>query len=408
MLLQVSFEIPIENVYVATSIFISPTLIFLTISQNGELTLGHVIKAFAPDNGVIVTKDGQETIKDWPSFVPNPLKIALLYFHVEATKPSGGSWALTTMNMKLKLTQPVPLFGGKININDLELDLNYEKGKDPSFYGVLLGQVALGTGETTSPKVDIRIPFPFTNQEISFTFTDFSVKNVVEALAGSDVFPTDFPEIFEHIQLDKIALQFGSSNDVTKISVDASIPGQWHIFGEFSIADVSIHFEYGTRPTSSDDEGLLSDCKTKEWKVIVKGKIIIATCTISIEADFGCDLVSVSADGARCSVSIGDIVEKFSQNGISLPSIISGFTIFNPKLRVMWQRKAPPGQPASAVGKSIAFAATTSLFHQSQVCTKVSVFICWETSTVLLWFIFDQGLADRFCHLHVVTITGFM
>ena len=375
-MLQVSFEIPIEDVYVATSLFISPTLIFLTISQNGELTLGHVIKAFVPDNDVIVTTDGQETIKDWPSFVPNPLAIALLYFRVEATKPSGGSWSLTTMNMKLKLTQPVLLFEGKININDLELDLNYEKGKDSPFYGVLLGQVALGTGETTSPKVDIRIPFPFTNQEISFTFTDFSVKNVVEALAGSDVFPTDFPEIFEHIQLDKIALQFGSSGDLTKISVDASIPGQWRIFGEFSIADVSIHFEYGTRATSFDDETSPSD-SAKEWKIVVKGKIIIATCTISIEADFGSDLFSISAEGSRCSVSVGDIVEKFSQNGISLPSIISGFTIFNPKLRVIWQRKAPAGQPETAMGKSIAFAATTSLFHQSEVCTKQH--ICLKT-----------------------------
>lgn len=365
---QVSFEIPIDNVYVATSIFISPTLIFLTISQNGELTLGHVIKAFAPDNDVIVTKNGKEVIKDWPPFITvNPLAIALVYFHVEAKKPEGGSWALTTMNMKLKMTESIPLFGGKININDLELDLNYEKSKDSSFYGVLLGQIAIGTGETVSPKVDVRIPFPFTNQEVSFTFTDFSVKNVVEALAGEEVFPKDFPEIFEHVQLDKIALNFGSSSEVTKISVDSSIPGQWHIFGEFSIADVSIHFEYGTREASSGGKELLRD-DDKVWNVIVKGKIIIATCTIEIEADFGSDLVKVSADGARCSVSIGDVVEKFSQNGISLPSIISGFTIFNPQLRVVWQRKTPPGQPEKAIGKSIAFSAETSLFHQSQVC----------------------------------------
>ena len=385
MLFQISFEIPIEDVYVTTSIFICPTLILLTISQNGELNLGHVIKAFTPDNDVIVKKNGHETIKNWPSFVPNPLAIALLNFHVEAKETEqhnnpgnkqvkteqkpGGSWALTTMNMKLKLTQPISLFGGKITISDLELDLNYEKGKDPSFYGVLLGQVALGNRKTTSPKVDIRIPFPFKNEEISFTFTDFSVKNVVKALAGSNLFPKDFSKIFAQIKLDKIALNFGSTGKITKITVDASIPGQWHIFGKFSIADVSIHFEYGTRTTSFGDEGLLSD-NTKEWKIIVKGKIIIGTCTISIEADFGSDLVSVSADGAKCSVSVGDIVEKFGQNGISLPPMISGFTIFDPQLRLMWQRKAPPGQPASAVGKSIAFAATTNLFQQSQVCTK--------------------------------------
>ena len=383
MLFQVSFEIPIEDVYVTTSIFICPTLILLTISQNGELNLGHVIKAFAPDNDVIVTTKGQDSIKDWPSFVPNPLSIALLNFHVEAKKTEqqkrtaqkkpASNWALTTMNMKVKLTQPVALFGGKININNLQLDLNYEKETDPSFHGVLVGQVGLGTGKTTSPKVDIRIPFPFKNEEISFTFTDFSVKNVVEALAGSDVFPTDFPEIFEHIKLDKIALQFGSTSDVTKISVDASIPGQWRIFGEFSIAYVSIHFEYGTRTTSFDDEAPPSD-SAKVWKIIVKGKFIIATCTISIEADFGSDLVSVSADGAKCSVSVGDIVEKFGQNGISLPPMISGFTIFDPQLRFMWQRKPPPGQPASAVGKSIAFAATTNLFQQSQVCTKRHIY----------------------------------
>ena len=362
-----------------TSIVIFPTLVRLTISQNAEVNLGHVIKAFVPDNDVIVTTKGQDSIKDWPSFVPNPLLIALLNFHVEAKKTEQqkrtaqrkptGNWALTTMNMKLKLTQPFALFGGKININNLQLDLNYEKGKDPLFHGVLVGQVGLRTGEITSPKVDIRIPFPFKNEEISFTFTDFSVKNVVEALAGSNVFPTDFPKVFEHIKLDKIALHFGSSGDVTKISVDASIPGQWRIFGEFSIAYVSIHFEYGTRTTSFDDEAPPSD-SAKVWKIVVKGKFIIATCTISIEADFGSDLVSVSAEGAKCSVSVSDIVEKFGQNGISLPSMISGFTISNPKLRVMWQRKPPAGQPASAVGKSIAFAATTNLFQQSQVCTK--------------------------------------
>ena len=367
-----------------TSIVIFPTLVRLTISQNGELNLGHVIKAFVPDNNVIVTTKGQDSIKDWPSFVPNPLSIALLNFHVEAkkteqqkrtaqTKPAG-NWALTTMNMKVKLTQPFALFGGKININNLQLDLNYEKGKDPLFHGVLVGQVGLGTGETTSPKVDIRIPFPFKNEEISFTFTDFSVKNVVEALAGSNVFPTDFPNVFEHIKLDKIALQFGSSGDVTKISVDASIPGQWRIFGEFSIAYVSIHFEYGTSTTSFNDGAPPSD-SAKVWKIVVKGKFIIATCTISIEADFGSDLVSVSAEGAKCSVSVSDIVEKFGQNGISLPSMISGFTISNPKLRVMWQRKAPPGQPASAVGKSIAFAATTNLFQQSQVCKYETTYL---------------------------------
>ncbi|CAB3996010.1 Hypothetical predicted protein [Paramuricea clavata] len=47
-----------------------------------------------------------------------------------------------------------------------------------------------------------------------------------------------------------------------------------------------------------------------------------------------------------------------------LPSIISGFTIFNPRIRVLWQRT---GDEDNAGSKSLAFAATTSLFYQSEV-----------------------------------------
>ena len=535
--LQVSFEIPIADIYVATSIFISPTLIRLTISQNGELNLGHIIKEFVPDNHLIVTVNEIDTLKFWPPFLPNPLAIALLYSHVEVSK-AAGSWAVTMMNMKLKMTQPIVLFGDKIHINNLELDLNYEKGKDSAFYGAILGQVALGVEE--NPRVDIRIPFPFKHEKITFKFTNFSVRSVVEALAGSDLFSEDFPEILEHIQLDQIAIAFDMTGQVKTVSVDASIQGLWHIFGQFSIGDVTVHFEYGKlsgdgtgdppvipsdtgtgsgtgtgsssgagggvgtgsssgtggssgtgsssgtgggaipsssrlsrragvpRPNTSgrrdpDSDIVLSnigggnwgskgrragipnarnlnaasggdgDSKgrragipnarssnaasdggdvdssdgggvdssdgggvdssdgggvdssdgdstpespstqssyTKKWILKVRGKIVIGTCTIRIEADLGSDVVSISADSARCSVSVADILEMIHLNGLNLPPMISGFAIFNPKLRILWQKEkeSTESAPAKPEVKSVAFAAKTSLFHESEVC----------------------------------------
>ncbi len=289
------------------------------------------------------------------------------------------------MKMKVKMTDEISLFGDKIRISNLELDLNYEKEENPSTFGVVVGRVALGSASDSSPMVDANIPFPFSNQEISFTFTDFNVKNVVEALAGPGIFPTDFPELFENIQLDKIAIAFGDAGSLSTISVDASIPGLWQIFGDFSIGNVKIHFEYGKEDTSSSSEGdgsgdgsgdgdgsdssnthLLDAAQSttkSTWRLVVEGQIVIASCTITIEADLGTDLVSVSAEGARCSVSVGDILEKINLNAKMLPSIISGFTIFNPKLRVLWQRTGD-----NAGSKSIAFAATTSLFYQSEVC----------------------------------------
>ena len=384
--LQVSFEIEIARVFVSTSIVISPTLLSLTLSQSGELTLGQVIEEFLPNNEFIDRTDTSSLkLKYWPEFIGvNPLSIALIYFNLEAGKPEGG-WALTQMNMKLKFTDPISLFGGRIHINDLELDLNYEKKQPKSLlYGVVLGQIAIGPDETTrSPRVDVRIPFPFTNQEVSFTFTNFTVVSVVEALANDpDLFQTDFEEIFNHLQLDKIAITF-DGDEVGTISVDASIPGLWHIFGEFSIANVTIHFEYGPASTGSvndkfddntngsgDDNGKHNDAAAQQrssstWGLLVKGKIIIATCTIEIIADLGNDLVNLTADGSRCSVSVGDILEKFGGNGISLPSLISGFTIFSPKLNLLWKRSGPNA------GKSLGFAAKTSLFHQSHVCVYI-------------------------------------
>ena len=375
--LQVSFEIPIAQIYVATSIFISPTLISFTISQKGELNLGHVIHQFLPRSDLTETKDGVTKLKNWPKFIPDPLSIALVHFHLEASKPTG-SWALTKMNMKLKMTDEISLFGDKIHINNLELDLNYEKEENPSTHGVVLGRVALGPVSSRSPRVDVRIPFPFANEEISFTFTDFNVESVVEALAGPGIFPTDFPDLFKNIQLDKIAIAFDDAGSLSTISVDASIPGLWHIFGQFSIGNVKIHFEYGKKTTSTpsgsgDGSGgrlssthfLHTDGPTskKTWRLVVKGQIVIATCTITIEADLGTDLVSISAEGARCSVSVSDVLEKIHLNGQTLPSMISGFTIFNPKLRILWKRTGD-----NAGSKSIAFAAKTSLFHQSEVC----------------------------------------
>ncbi|CAB3996011.1 Hypothetical predicted protein [Paramuricea clavata] len=251
--LKVSFEIPIAEMYVATSIFISQTLITLTIPQSGELNLGHVIREFLPNSNLIVTTGSETKLKNWPPFIPDPLSIALEYFHLEATKPTG-SWALTKMNMELKMADVLSLFDNKININNLELDLNYVKGKDTSSTkGVILGRVALGPETSQSPRVDVRIPFPFKNNEISFTFTDFNVKSVVEALAGPNVFPKDFPELFEHIELDKIALAFDDKGSVKTVSVDASIPGLWRIFGQFSIGNVGIHFEYGKKTSSGGD-----------------------------------------------------------------------------------------------------------------------------------------------------------
>jgi hypothetical protein len=368
----VAFEIPIAKIYVATSICISPTLITLTISQSGELNLGHVIREFLPNSNLILTTEGETKLKNWPPFIPDPLSIALVSFHLEASKPTG-SWALTTMNMKLKMADVISLFNNKIHFSDLELDLNFEKGNDPSFYGVVLGRVSLGPKTTPSATEDVRIPFPFKNYEISFTFTDFNVKSVVEALAGRDVFPKDFPELFESIQLDSIiAIAFDDQGSLSTISVDASVPGLWPIFGDISIGNVEIHFEYGKGTSSGDgdgdgDEGDGTGESTSQstWRVVVRGQIVIATCTITIEADFGTDLLSISAEGAECSVSVGDVLEKIGLNRRILPSIISGFTIADPKLRIMLQRTGD-----NAGSKSIAFAATTNLFRESQVCTK--------------------------------------
>lgn len=343
--------------------------------------MGHVLREFIPASTLNTltqtSSDGDITLQNWPPFIPDPLLIALTYFHLEATKPSG-SWALTTMNMKLKYTSGIPLFQGKIQISNLELDLNYEKDRQPSTYGVVLGQIALinSDEQKNSPKVDVRIPFPFNDDEISFTFTDFNVKNVVEALAGPNIFPTDFKELFENIELDKIALTFDEAGKIETISVDASIPGLWNIFGQFSVGNVGIHFEYGTHTTSSSSgggSGLHSDSPdtkllhtrqqaSKTWRLMVRGQIVISTCTISVEIDLGSNLVSVTAEGTRCSVSISDILEAIHLNGKMLPPMISGFTIFNPKLRLLWQR-------TGRKSKSIAFAATTSLFHQSEVRT---------------------------------------
>jgi hypothetical protein len=392
------------------------------------------------------------------------------------------------MNMKLKMTHEISWFNDKIHISNLELDLNYEKGEESSsLHGIVKGRVALGAEDSRSPRVDVRIPFPFNNEEISFTFTDFSVESVVEALAGADVFPEDFPELFKHIQLDKIAISFDDAGAFDTISVDASIPGLWQIFGQFSIGNVKIHFEYGKASTTPPDTGTSgksaktchrpppttgpgtgtestppttepgtgtestppttepgtgtgtdtgngneidndidtgtgtgstdqhtgpnsvggdpenppqpnrrsdqsadeeantdtdgSDPNThtssggtsqttaqKTWRLVVKGQIVIATCIIEIEADFGSNLVSISAAGTRCSVSVGDILEKINLNSQILPSMISGFTIFNPKLRVFWQR---PDDVTVVGSKSIAFAATTNLFHESEVTSHV-------------------------------------
>ena len=274
------------------------------------------------------------------------------------------------MNMKLKTTHEISWFNEKIHINNLELDLNYEKGENPSTYGVVLGRVALGAEDSRSPRVDVRIPFPFKNQEISFTFSDFSVKNVVEALASPEkVFPDDFPEVFEHVQLDRIAIGFDDAGSLDKISVDASIPGLWQIFGQFSIGNVKFHVEYGTRAASGGDSGSSSKsllrsngASEKVWRLVVKGEIVIATCTITVEAELGTDMVKISAEGTRCSVSVSDVLEKIHLNGLTLPPMISGFTIFNPKLRVFMQRTGK-----NAGSKSVAFAATTSLFHRSEV-----------------------------------------
>ena len=447
--MQVSFEIPIAQIYVATSIFISPTLISFTISQNGELNLGHVIQEFLPSSDLTeTTAAGKNRLKNWPSFIPDPLSIALVYFHLEASKTD--SWALTKMNMKLKIADEISWFDDKIRINNLELDLNYEKERISSTYGVILGRVALGPADNPSPRVDVRIPFPFNNEEISFTFTDFSVENVVEALVGPEdfksFFPRDFPELFKHIQLDKIAVAFDDKGSFDMISVDAGIPGMWQIFGQFSMGNVKVHFQYGKKkttktppntetttaaspstspanpdtggpgpgptgpdtgnpkPSSTDPdtdsahtktdpaqpnsdqpttdspnpdtgvagpdtgtaagEGATESTTQKTWRLVVKGQIVIATCTITIEANFESKLVSMYAEGARCSISIGDILEKIHLNGLTLPSMISGFTIFNPRLRVAWER---PDDVTQVGSKSIAFAASTSLFHQSEV-----------------------------------------
>ncbi|CAB4004337.1 Hypothetical predicted protein [Paramuricea clavata] len=412
--LKVSFEIPIAQIYVATSIFISPTLITLTISQSGELNLGHVIREFVPNSNLIVTTEGETKLKNWPQFIPDPLSIALVSFHLEASKPTG-SWALTTMNMKLKMTDVISLFNNKIHLSDLELELNYEKGNDPSFYGVVVGRVSLGPTDGSSPTVDVRIPFPFNNDEISFTFTDFNVKSVVEALAGPNVFPKDFPELFESVQLDSIAIAFDDQGSLSTISVDASIPELWPIFGDISIGNVEIHFEYGkgtsggdgndddgtdgdgtdgdgtdgdgtdgdgtdgdgTDGDGNDDDGTDDDGTNGDgtdgdgtgesttqstWRVVVRGQIVIATCTITIEADFGTDLLGISAEGAECSVSVGDVLERIGLNRRILPSMISGFKISDPKLRIMLERTGD-----NAGSKSIAFAATTNLFRESQV-----------------------------------------
>ena len=357
-------------------------MISFTISQNGQLNLGHVVNEFLPANDLTETTGGQTKLKNWPSFIPDPLSIALVYFHLEASKPTG-SWALTKMNMKLKMTDDISWFNNKIHINNLELDLNYEKEKSPSVYGVVMGRVALGAQNSRSPRVDVRIPFPFKNEEISFTFTDFTVKNVVEALAGPGIFPTDFPELFEHVQLDRIAIGFDDKSSLDKISVDASIPGLWRIFGQFSIGNVKFHVEYGTRPaspppasggggsgSSSSSPLRRSPPSQKTWRLVVKGEIVIATCTITVEADLGTDMVRISAEGARCSISVSDVLEKIHLNGLTLPSLISGFTIFNPRLRVFMQRTGP-----NAGSKSFAFAATTSLFHRSEVGLKENMLL---------------------------------
>jgi hypothetical protein len=382
----VAFEIPIAKIYVATSICISPTLITLTISQSGELNLGHVIREFLPNSNIIVTTGGKTKLKSWPPFIPDPLSIALVSFHLEASKPTS-SWALTKMNMKLKMADVLSLFDNKIHFNILELDLNYEKGNDPSTYGVVLGRVSLGPKTTPSPRVDVRIPFPFKNDEISFTFTDFNVKSVVEALAGPNVFPKDFPELFEHIQLDKIALAFDDKGSVKTVSVDASIPGLWPIFGDFSIGNVGIHFEYGKK-TSGGSDGRSTTQST--WRVVVKGQIVIATCTIKVDADFGTDLLRFSAEGVECSVSIGDVLRKIQLNSKMLPPMISGFTILNPKLRIAWQRTGD-----NAGSKSIAFAATTSLFHESKVCMKGHAFL----------YVFLQSKIEAYVHDTLINLS---
>ncbi|XP_028405118.1 uncharacterized protein LOC114527617 [Dendronephthya gigantea] len=349
--LKASFDVPIGGKSVSTSISITPTQLHITISQDSELDLGDAVNEFLPGNDFTVTLNGQTRLKNWPSFIPDPLSIALVTLDMEAANPNG-SWALTKMNMKLKMTSEVSLFDNKIRINNLELDLNYEKGGEPSLSGVVSGQVALGATTDVSPRVDVTIPFPFANQEITFTFSDFNVENVVKALAGADfTFPTDFPDLFKNIQLDKIALAFNEAGEVDTVSVDASIPGVWTIFGNFSIGNVAIHFQYGK-----------SGGTEKIWQLVVSGEIVIASCTITVAAEFGTQRVSVNVKGTDCSASVADLLKKVEMNPSILPPMISGFTIFNPQLNFVWERT---GEQAGS--KSIAFAATTSLFSQSEV-----------------------------------------
>ena len=335
------------------------------------------MQAFIPNSKYINTTGDTPRLKYWPSFIPNPLSIGPVLFDLKASSQVNEDWGLSTMNMKVKITQTISLFGDRIHIKDLELkNLNYKKvNESSSFSGELTGKITIGNDDSNlSPRVDVRIPYPFIKDKISFTFTNFTVKSVVQALANDpNLFPSDFQAIFDNLRLDQIVVAFKKEGGLKSISVDASIPGLWNIFGDFSIGDVTIHFEYGepSNNSSSDaDSNALShtdqlhdSSKSSKWRLIVKGKIIIATCKIDIATNFQSGRVEVTADGSRCSVSVADVMDKFGRNGINLPSLISGFTIFSPQVKIIWQRSGPDA------GKALSFTARTSLFHQSIVCT---------------------------------------
>lgn len=98
------------------------------------------------------------------------------------------------------------------------------------------------------------------------------------------------------------------------------------------------------------------------WRILLQGDFVFASCTIGVQAEFGTDRLSFDANGEDCSASIADILEKANMNGIELPSIIAGFSIFNPRLKLEWQRSGD-----DKGSKSLAFSATTNVFHQSEV-----------------------------------------
>ena len=344
-----TFDINIIDVLVSVSVLITPAELRLTVSQPGELTLRKVINAFVVNETGMVSGEGDNSsLNNWPTFIDfDPLAISLSLLDVAASKDENQGWRMTSFEIKLKTTEPIKFFDDRIRIDKLSFDMKWSNKTEngPKITGSIPGKVVIGSGENVSSSVDIQIPFPFANEEITFTFTDFSIHNVATAFGFQ--LPTDSFEFLTSLELNKIALAFEDAGKLNRLTVEGGIPATWPIFGNFSIGQIKFFIEIDNMANSSD----------RTWLFKLSGHIMISSCDIFVSAVLGSDIVEIIGKGTNCDVSIRDLLNSISVNSDILPSLITGFTLSEPVFSFRYDRTNPK--------KSIGFGATTSLFGSS-------------------------------------------